>query len=285
MAVIRGTAGDDILDGTELGDWIRGFAGDDELYGHQGDDTLDGGQGHDDLFGNLGNDTLYGRAGDDEIYGGAGNDAAWGGDGIDTILSSDGDDFAAGGAGDDAISDTVGWNDLRGGTGDDLMGGTGLVAGGPGNDNLEIYGGIYYGDDVLGLSRGDDTFHLDAPRHALYYQLNSLAFGGQGADTYNVEFSNDGIATRLDVLDFRQGEGDSFDVMVRPPVGQPGDTLFGLQWALDTNGDHILDGQDAPNEFGETWADPIANAVCLRTTDGDTLALWGTQAVQLDFIT
>lgn len=286
MPKLIGTRHHDELFARDARDWIiRGRGGDDELDGRQGDDRLDGGQGHDDIFGNLGNDTLYGRAGDDEIYGGDGDDTAWGGDGQDFIDGGEGNDFMAGGAGNDVLGDSHGYNEVRGGPGDDLVGGTGLICGGPGNDSLGIVGGIYYGDDQAGLSRGDDTFHFDAPSLAAYFSLNSVAIGGQGADTYNVEFCNDGITNRLDVLDFRQGEGDRFDVIVRPPYGQPGETYFGLQDVLDTNGDHVLDGTDAPNQYGMTWADPIANAVVLLTTDGDLLALWGTQAVQLDFIT
>ena len=279
MARIRGTKGPDTLNGTEFADAIRGLGYYDTLHGWGGDDLIDGGRDGDLLFGDLGNDTIYGRAGGDEIYGGDGNDVIWAGDADDYADGGAGDDFIAGGKGNDFIGDGEGWNDIRGGVGDDIVGGSGQVFGGPGNDIVGMGGGIFYGDDILGQSRGDDTFLQDA-RHQ---KGSSIAIGGQGADAYRIEFCNDGIATRIDVLDFRQIEGDRFDAAVENLPGLPGAWTGNLGESLDTNGDHVIDGRDPAGAHGVTWADPYANAVCLLTADGDLLALWGTQSVTLDY--
>lgn len=281
MATIRGGRFADEIHGTEFADWIRGFGGSDTLFGHQSDDLIDGGRDGDLLFGNLGNDTIYGRAGGDEIYGGVGNDTIWAGDDDDYADGGAGDDFIAGGKGNDFLSGGDGWNDVRGGVGDDLVTGSGQVAGGPGNDTIGMSGGIYYGDDVLGHSRGDDTFNFGARGVAEFQPINSIAIGGKGADFFNIQFCNDGIENRVDVLDFREDEGDRFSLMALAPIGETGGEFDAR--VFDTNGDRLIDGRDPWSEYGITWADPNANAVCLRTADGDLLALWGTQSVHLDF--
>jgi hypothetical protein len=84
MAVINGTAGNDLLNGTASGDEIRGFGGSDTLNGGGGGDTLlggagkdvlNGGGGADTLIGGGGNDTLVFDASDTSVNGGAGTDA------------------------------------------------------------------------------------------------------------------------------------------------------------------------------------------------------------------
>jgi CSLREA domain-containing protein len=62
---ILGTAGPDILIGTDANE---------DLCGLQGDDTIRGGGGNDNLFGNEGDDRLNGGPGDDALVGGGGND-------------------------------------------------------------------------------------------------------------------------------------------------------------------------------------------------------------------
>jgi len=65
MAIINGTAGDDVLNGTAGDDVIAGGRGNDFLYGGKGDDVLNGGFGDDQLVSSEGNDTLTGGAGKD----------------------------------------------------------------------------------------------------------------------------------------------------------------------------------------------------------------------------
>lgn len=69
MALITGTAADDILDGTSAADDIEGLAGDDTLSGLQGEDALFGGDGNDILRGGSGRDFLFGGRGSDILIG------------------------------------------------------------------------------------------------------------------------------------------------------------------------------------------------------------------------
>jgi Ca2+-binding RTX toxin-like protein len=71
---IEGTAGDDILIGTENKDIIHGYAGNDVLHGGEGDDYICGGKGDDKIYGDDGDDLLCGGAGNNIIFGGNGHD-------------------------------------------------------------------------------------------------------------------------------------------------------------------------------------------------------------------
>jgi Ca2+-binding RTX toxin-like protein len=113
-----GTAGADVIIGTNGNDFVVGGDGDDHLQLLGGDDVGIGGRGRDEIGGDDGNDILVGGSDADMILGGSGND----------MLTGD--------AGDD---------DLYGGLGNDML------SGGRGNDM--IAGGL--GNDVFRISRGD----------------------------------------------------------------------------------------------------------------------------------
>jgi subtilisin-like proprotein convertase family protein len=70
----RGTAGNDNLVGTLLGDRLIGLGGEDTLNGRAARDCLSGGPGADDLFGGRGGDRLTGGPGRNTYAGGAGGD-------------------------------------------------------------------------------------------------------------------------------------------------------------------------------------------------------------------
>jgi Ca2+-binding RTX toxin-like protein len=84
--VIKGFAGDDVIEASGVGAGVVGL-------------TLDGGEGDDVLVGGEGDDILLGGAGDDVLIGGGGNDILDGGDGDDVELQG----FVAGAATDDQI--------------------------------------------------------------------------------------------------------------------------------------------------------------------------------------
>jgi Ca2+-binding RTX toxin-like protein len=97
--MISGGGGPDAVGGFKGNDSLSGGDGDDELFGGLGDDVVDGGSGDDDLdydedLGALaasgGNDRISGGAGNDEMLAVAGRDLVDAGDGADEILSSDG---------------------------------------------------------------------------------------------------------------------------------------------------------------------------------------------------
>ncbi|MGE8220197.1 MAG: calcium-binding protein [Stenotrophomonas acidaminiphila] len=78
---IRGTVGNDVLNGTEVDNKLQGLAGNDTLHGEGGNDELYGGAGDDALLGGTGDDSLDGGSGSDVLEGGAGNDRLNGGAG------------------------------------------------------------------------------------------------------------------------------------------------------------------------------------------------------------
>ena len=67
MAIKRGNAKRNKINGTN---------GNDSLFGFGGNDTLNGRNGNDKLFGGSGNDVLNGGAGNDILKGGSGNDTS-----------------------------------------------------------------------------------------------------------------------------------------------------------------------------------------------------------------
>jgi len=130
MAIINGTAGNDVRFGTALADTFNLFAGNDIGYGRAGNDIMNGGDGNDRLYGEDGNDRLYGQNGNDFLSGGNGNDyidggtgtnTAYGGTGNDTIRSS-GSGAYYGGSGNDYIYAGLGTSEtLNGGSGWDTL--------------------------------------------------------------------------------------------------------------------------------------------------------------------
>jgi len=96
LVMQNGTAGDDVLVGSDGYDVLSGLAGNDALYGNGYADTLNG---------NEGDDTLMGGAGDDTVNGHDGNDILDGGTGADTLNGALGNDVYRFGRGDGA--DTI----------------------------------------------------------------------------------------------------------------------------------------------------------------------------------
>ncbi|MGO4263366.1 calcium-binding protein [Lysobacter sp. TAB13] len=82
FSTVTGTAGDDVLYGSNQSDLIEGLDGSDTLYGLGDDDVLYGGSGDNILFGGSGADHLYGGEGNDFYYFNIG-------DGQDRVYSAD----------------------------------------------------------------------------------------------------------------------------------------------------------------------------------------------------
>ncbi|WP_289500226.1 hypothetical protein [Gloeocapsopsis sp. IPPAS B-1203] len=148
-----GTAGNDVLLGSNTRDCISGLDGNDTLAGLLGDDTLLGGAGNDVLRGDLnnrspqgsvgGNDTLFGGLGNDQLGGKGGDDQLFGEQGNDTLYGDDGDDLLRGGAGNDTL---IG-DDFSGGQGSDTF----VLAAGEGRDTIRDFED---GIDLIGLAGG-----------------------------------------------------------------------------------------------------------------------------------
>ena len=207
--IIEGTAGNNVLTGTNEDDIVLAGGGNDLVYGLFGDDALFGEDGADTLHGGSGDDLIDGGDGDDQLHGGQGDDFISGGDGDDRIFEfkgdnvlsgGDGDDTVFGGTGNDEISGDAGDDQLIGGSGDDLLiggEGTDILQGGFGNDTLiggdagdSLSGDA--GDDLL-ISKileesedGPDAF-VDPVAQAVFDAFESLRDGGTGEDTLRLE--------------------------------------------------------------------------------------------------
>ncbi|WP_017324270.1 choice-of-anchor I family protein [Synechococcus sp. PCC 7336] len=183
LAVLIGTDGDDILQGTADGDSIFGLAGDDIIKGRAGDDELFGADGDDFLKGDSGNDTLLGGAGDDDLKAGQGDDDLQGGGGNDDLFGRAGDDTLVGGEGDDDLFGGGGADTLEGGGGNDDLragGGADTLYGGEGDDDLIGGGGA---DTLMGGSGNDDLFGGGGADFIAGGSGSDDLFGNGGADT------------------------------------------------------------------------------------------------------
>ena len=90
--LILGTEDDDVIVAGPGNDVVHGDAADDIICGGPGNDSLMGARGVDRLFGGPGNDWLFGAPGGDELNGGPGDyDVLWGGPGFDKLNGGPGD--------------------------------------------------------------------------------------------------------------------------------------------------------------------------------------------------
>ena len=178
--LLKGTAGDDRIDGSNIGDTINALDGNDEVNGAEGNDSILGAEGNDILYGQSGNDTLLGGAGNDildedgyasgrdRMVGGAGDDIYYVENTLDVVveLANEGIDTVR-----SRVSTALGANvehlvleaDGLTGTGNALANrltgsfGADTLGGGLGNDSLAGR----HGDDVYTFSRGDGQDLVD----------------------------------------------------------------------------------------------------------------------------
>jgi alkaline phosphatase len=216
--VIRGTVGDDRLNGTGDDDVIRGLAGDDRLGGRAGDDNLVGGAGDDRLEGGAGDDRLAGGEGDDRLDGQDGDDNLIGGAGDDRLDGRAGDDRLVGDAGDDRLAGHDGDDRLLGGDGDDRL------AGGDGDDRL--IGGA--GDDRLNGGDGDDTF---------------IFAEGFGSDRVS------GFVSGQDMMRFEDGLFADFDAFTAASEQDGDDVIVSLDDASQIRIEGIMMSALSQNDF------------------------------------
>lgn len=244
VATIVGTAGDDVLRGTEERDVIWGDHGDDTIYGERANDLICGGPGADTIHGGRGNDTIDGGAGEgDRVYGGLGDDKLGGGPGDRDEVGGDlGIDLVNGGPGDeDLVHGDYGWDRMDGGPGKgdiasfatSVAGGRGagvwvsLKAGkarGDGRDKLfrfdSIEGSAFAdtligdkGANRIGGGTGDDTLSGGGGRDSL--------IGGQGSD------SCQGGPTRSSCGRERGPNASAYVEIARTPWGGGGLAIVG----------------------------------------------------------
>jgi len=126
-----GTAQDDTINGTEIGEVIDARGGDDTVHGRGGADGIQGRGGVDDLTGDEGDDGLFGEGRGDTLSGGGGSNQYHGGSGPDTIIANE-----------SSVPDEV----------EEIFAGTG-------NDVINALDGQ---PDVIDCGAGRDRFSIDS---------------------------------------------------------------------------------------------------------------------------
>lgn len=138
--VVTWVGGDnEILEGTNQGDFLFGNQNDNTIWARDGVDRVHAGAGDDIVEANAGADTVFGEAGRDVITGGPGEDrlhgeegeddiegqtepdALWGDDGNDRLFGGDHGDELFGGAANDLIDGGAGVDELFGQAGNDRL--------------------------------------------------------------------------------------------------------------------------------------------------------------------
>ncbi|MCS0597987.1 DUF4214 domain-containing protein [Massilia agri] len=284
---VTGTAGVDIMNGSDLADTMDGLGGSDTINGYGGDDILRGGDetsgqpysNGDTIRGGAGNDTIHGGAGGDNLSGDDGNDRVFGGDDNDYLYGNAGDDYLEGGAGNDMLNNSLGDDTMLGGDGDDNLsidhGATGVLDGGSGNDRLSGYLGTSYaggsGDDVIDLRMSGSNARpatvsggsgRDTIRVIFGSTQTAVAMsGGEDADTFIVDTYGQAIgANALRITDFTPGAGgDQLNLLQIYGVQENGNPFTsGLLRLLASGADTLLQLRDA--------ATPPAYATLLTLT-------------------
>ena len=109
---IVGTAGNDVLQGTNHADVINALTGNDQVFAMRGNDLICAGPNADVVDGGPGKDTIIGGGGRDRLIGGDGNDTIKGKNGRDKLFGQGGDDLLNGGAARDKCKGGPGTNTL-----------------------------------------------------------------------------------------------------------------------------------------------------------------------------
>lgn len=259
--------GNDIINGTRLGDIIDGGAGNDRIYAGAGDDFIQSSTGNDLIYGGDGNDNIrWGQGnfnevvGNDTIFGGGGNDLinVWikdgyteNGKGVQVTVNKIFEDGAMRGT---AITDLGGERSTlrfqgfeQGWTheGKDVVSGS----------NAQVLGtagmqwNTRWGDDRLTGTRGNDILE-----------------GGTGRDTINGGAGDDLISANQDYYRGADaaGDGDVDTLVFQRGHGQ--DTVIGFDVGID-----ILQIQNR-DTYTATQTD---EGTLLTSTYGDSILMAG----------
>jgi Ca2+-binding RTX toxin-like protein len=135
------------MNGQEYTGLLRGTAGNDVIVGTNGNDTIGA---------KAGNDTICALQGDDFIYGDAGNDYVLSGNGRNVVIGNAGDDTLAAGNGRNVMLGNAGNDSLKVGNGNNVVdGGAGTNTCTVGNGN-NIVLNCQQGSNTLGMDEEDD---------------------------------------------------------------------------------------------------------------------------------
>ncbi|MDW9458613.1 calcium-binding protein [Sinorhizobium meliloti] len=276
MAVINGTAGNNVLIGTNLDDVISGFGGDDLIQGLGGADVINGGAGVDtvdysekttsvvvtltgataatvfvngvaedtlsnieNVYGGSGNDTITGDAQNNLFRGGGGNDVLDGGTGNDTADYTDKTQSVV-----VTLAGATPATVFVNGIAEDTISNFENVYGGSGND-------ILTGDDRSNILRGEagnDILNGGADDDSLSGGVgNDTADGGTGIDTFDLREKTSSVVVQL-------SGANAATVFVG---GVAEDTIRNVENIVGGTADDTLGGDAAANKLsgarGNDW--------------------------------
>jgi Ca2+-binding RTX toxin-like protein len=207
--IVEGTAGNDLIDASYLGDPEGDQIDDTDNLEGDNDDSVLAGAGDDTVFSGLGNDTVLGEGGNDILDGGTGDDSLDGGIGDDTVAGGAGADTLDGGTGNNTLdySDSSGsftvnleTNTAFGSDADgDVISNFQNVIGSDFGDTITlsttdgtIFAGI--GNDFLQGGAGNDSILANAGDDGLLGGAgNDTLIGGAGSDTIDGGIGDDTI--------------------------------------------------------------------------------------------
>jgi Ca2+-binding RTX toxin-like protein len=228
---INGTAGNDILTGTDPGNPAN----------PDGIDFINGGDG---------NDTLSGLGGNDTISGGLGADILNGGAGFDTLSFANATagvwvNINGAAFGGEAVGDTMtGFEAMIGSAFNDIMGGdagNNTISGGAGTDIISISGGT----DVLDGGANGDFLDCRTASAAVIINVATGIGGGGAAGTTFSSFENI-IATNFN------------DILTAAATGSTLGGLGGNDTINGGDGNDVLLGDDFLNVIGTTGNDTLS---------------------------
>lgn len=176
---------------------------------------------------------------DDEMQGGTDAELTLSEDGVATIETEGTLNLVTGGAGNDVIATGDDAAIVDAGAGDDVIyggDGTAALSGGAGNDT------IHAGDDlkssyVLSGDEGADRLFGGDSEDTLIMDMEDVAFGGAGADTFWITL--DAGAGFAEITDFAQGE-DVLRITLDPVEGATDAPTVEVQLTEDGSGSEVI---------------------------------------------
>ena len=291
-----GDGGDQILVGSNLGDWLSGGAGDDWIGGGGSGDILIGNSGNDWLWGGTGTDTLVGGEAVDNkdvdtasyVTSDAGvtvdltnNENNKGGDaegdklyGIENLLGSAGADTLTGDASDNKIEGWLGADSIGGGGGTDTVSyassaaGVTVVLNTSSNSGGDATGDTLSGFENIEGSAFSDNLTGDGGNNRIEGGAGADTIaGGSGTDTAAYTTSAAGVTVDLSNNANNKGgdaEGDSLSSIENLAGSEFADSLTGNGSAnkleSDDGDDTLKGGAGADTLDGGTGTDAISYA-------------------------
>ncbi|WFE88607.1 DUF4214 domain-containing protein [Roseibium porphyridii] len=313
---LTGDSAANLINGTDLDEYLQGRAGDDILNGGAGSDVIRGGFGKDTVFGGAGDDTIYFENGDNFWTNGIARDV--GGEGRDKLIVEAGSSFSTDGLSwygfeefvGAELSDRVIGNDgnidyrLDGGAGNDVLTGSGgndVIRGGAGDD--DVFGGA--GNDTIYFDTGDLFWTDGIARNIGGYGFDTLiveagsSFSTGGLTWYGFEAFvgaelNDSVTGNSASVDYVLNGGGGDDVLKGNGgkdtlIGGLGDDVLTGNGGIDTfifsaesSNDHITDFTNGEDLIQiENGATAFAD-LSISASGSDALIQFGGTTITLD---